>query len=63
VLRWKKIEESERVGRVNLFTGAYMAHRNPRAYGEPKYKYHDARVLDEFLLLNHLYLFEREAHL
>ena len=61
ILRWKKIDDGERTGRVNLFTGAYMAHRNPRAHGEPKGHYY-VRLLAEFLLLNHLFLLEKEAY-
>ncbi|AGA90821.1 Protein of unknown function (Hypoth_ymh) [Thioflavicoccus mobilis 8321] len=33
-LTWEDVQPSELVGRVNLFTGAYMAHRNPRAHQE-----------------------------
>jgi hypothetical protein len=60
-LNWKNIDEGEKVGRANLFTGAYMAYRNPRAHRELK-NYQDAQ-LAEFLLLNHLYRLEREADL
>jgi hypothetical protein len=60
-LVWKGISDGEKVGRANLFTGAYMAHRNPRAHRELK-SYQDAQ-LTEFLLLNHLYRLEKEAHL
>jgi hypothetical protein len=60
-LSWKNVDESEKIGRANLFTGAYMAYRNPRAHRELK-TYQDAQ-LAEFLLLNQLYRLEREAHL
>jgi hypothetical protein len=60
-LSWKDVGESEKIGRANLFTGAYMAYRNPRAHRELK-TYQDAQ-LAEFLLLNQLYRLEREAHL
>jgi Protein of unknown function (Hypoth_ymh) len=33
-LYWKDIDEGERQGRINLFTGAYMAHRSPRSHRE-----------------------------
>ena len=50
-------DKSERVGRANLFAAIYMAYRNPRAHQEnPK-----AELLEEFLLLNHLYRLERAA--
>jgi len=58
-LTWQSIETTERIGRGNLFTAAYMAHRNPRAHRELK-SYHDAQ-LSEFLLLNHLFRLEKEA--
>lgn len=57
ILTWVKIDKSEKIGRINLFTGTYMAYRNPRAHKEnPK-----TELLAEFLLLNQLYLLEREA--
>jgi hypothetical protein len=58
-LSWSNMDQSERIGRSNLYAGAYMAHRNPRAHRELK-AYQDAQ-LSEFLLLNHLYRLEREA--
>lgn len=59
VLHWGEIDPSEHIGRVNLFTGAYMAFRNRRAHQEPDpYAGGD---LQEFLLLNHLFVLEREA--
>lgn len=58
-LNWMSVNEGERTGRVNLFTGAYMAHRNPRAHRELK-SFQDV-LLAEFLLLNHLYRLEAEA--
>jgi hypothetical protein len=58
-LTWKNIDDAEKIGRATLFTGAYMAHRNPRAHRELK-SYQDAQ-LSEFLLLNHLFRLEREA--
>ena len=57
VLTWTVADESERIGRANLFAGTFMAYRNPRAHQEnPK-----TELLAEFLLLNHLYRLEREA--
>ncbi len=48
-------QPSRRVAQ-NLFTGAYMAFRNPRAHRELA---HDlGAALGEFLLLNQLYLLE-----
>lgn len=59
VLEWKGMDNGEMSGRINLFVGAYGAHRNPRAHKEMK---HDSREqLSEFLLLNHLYRLETEA--
>jgi hypothetical protein len=56
-LYWNVVDTAERDGRTNLFTGAYMAHRNSRAHSE--LRSHES--VTEFLLLNHLYLLEREA--
>lgn len=59
LLTWNDIKEGERVGRANLFVGAYQAYRNPRAHHE---KEHDANEqLSEFLLLNHLFKLQKEA--
>ncbi|HEY6156246.1 MAG TPA: TIGR02391 family protein [Gemmatimonadales bacterium] len=58
---WDGVSENEQRGRGNLFTGAFMAHRNPRAHQELKADA-DAQ-LRELLLLNHLYVLEREATL
>jgi hypothetical protein len=60
-LTWKNIDDAEKIGRGNLFTAAFMAHRNPRAHRVLK-TYRDAQ-LSEFLLLNHLYRLESESHL
>lgn len=57
-LTWKDAGDGERTGRMALFTGAYMAYRNPRAHREPKDR--AEKLLTEFLLLNHLYLLEKE---
>lgn len=58
-LLWPEIQPSEVVGRVNLFTGAYMAHRNPRAHKELPEE--TGSLLSEFLVLNHLFLLESRA--
>lgn len=58
-LTWNDADDGARTGRMNLFTGTYGAHRNPRAHrelgGGP------GELLAEFLLLNHLYWLERDA--
>lgn len=58
-LTWQGVQSSELVGRVNLFTGAYMAHRNPRAHREMSDDM--TALLSEFLLLNHLFKLESYA--
>lgn len=59
ILHWEGIDGAEHQGRVLLFTGTYMAHRNPRAHQESQ---HDLRQqAREFMLLNHLYGLECEA--
>ena len=57
-LTWGEIDRAEHAGRASLFTGTFMAYRNPRAHREP-HKY--SSELGEFLLLNHLFLLERDA--
>ena len=59
-LCWKDIDDGEKTGRANLFTGAFMAHRNPLAHRETKN--HPDQQLTEFLLLNHLYRLEKDSH-
>jgi hypothetical protein len=59
-LTWQNVDGAEKIGRAQLFTAAYMAYRNPRAHRELK-SCQDAQ-LSEFLLLNHLFRLEREAH-
>jgi hypothetical protein len=56
-LVWDVPDPSETSGRAQLFTGAFMAYRNPRAHREPSY----GRHLAEFLLLNQLFRLEAEA--
>lgn len=60
-LRWKQVSDGEKMGRTNLFTAAYLAHRNPRAHRELESR-SDVQLV-EFLLLNHLFRLEKEAHL
>jgi hypothetical protein len=58
-LGWPEMGSGEVIGRMQLFTGAYMAHRNPRAHKEVSDSAGD--LLSEFLLLNHLYCLEGSA--
>ncbi len=58
-LTWDGLLPAETVGRVHLFTGAYMAHRNPRAHRE--IKDNEVDLVSEFLLLNHLFRLEASA--
>ena len=59
ILTWADSEEAEQIGKANLFVGAYMAFRNPRAHRELRDYAHDQ--LTEFLLLNHLYVLEAQS--
>jgi hypothetical protein len=59
VLTWKNVDDGERAGRMQLFTGTYSAHRNPRAHVE--LGSHTQELLAEFLLLNHLYRLEKDS--
>jgi hypothetical protein len=34
-LTWKNVDQSEQQGRATLFTGVFMAYRNPRAHRQP----------------------------
>lgn len=56
-LVWDVPDPGETTGRTQLFTGAFMAYRNPRAHREPGHGEH----LAEFLLLNQLFRLEAEA--
>jgi hypothetical protein len=58
-LTWEHVDDGERAGRMQLFTGTYGAHRNRRAHKE--LRTHSGELLAEFLLLNHLYCLERDA--
>ena len=57
-LNWENLDEGEKNGRMNLFTSAYMAYRNPRAHRELEGNSHNQ--LREFLLLNLLYTLESD---
>jgi hypothetical protein len=57
LLTWPVLDENQRSGRLNLFTGVYMAYRNPRAHQEKP----QSEQLAEFLLLNQLFRLEEEA--
>lgn len=59
LLTWEVPDGAEIKGRINLFTGTYMAFRNARAHREiDENLVHQYR---EFLLINELYLLEAEA--
>lgn len=58
-LTWQALPPNEVKGRVELFTGAFSAHRNPRAHRQIDDT--RARFLREFLLVNELFLLESEA--
>jgi hypothetical protein len=58
-LTWEHVDDGERAGRMQLFTGTYGAHRNRRAHKE--LQTHSRELLAEFLLLNHLDCLERDA--
>jgi hypothetical protein len=58
-LTWEGIGKGEIVARVQMFTGAFGAYRNPRAHREKSKT--QAENLREFLILNELYLLEASA--
>jgi hypothetical protein len=58
-LTWQDINNGEATGRAQLFTGTYMAYRNPRAHKEQENLKNGQ--LEEFLNINNLYLLERSA--
>lgn len=51
--------ENEQRGRAQLFAGAFMGYRNARAHREVQASVN--QLLTEFMLLNHLFVLEREA--
>lgn len=59
VLIWEDIDDGEQTGRGQLFTGTYMAHRNPRAHREKEHSLE--QYISEFLLLNHLFHLEASS--
>lgn len=59
LLTWQDIDSGEHAGRAQLFTGTYMAFRNRRAHREPDR--FSKGVLQEFLLLNQLYILEEQS--
>jgi hypothetical protein len=58
-LSWKDIDAGEQTGRGTLFTAAFMAYRNRRAHRELRDSCNGQ--LREFLLLNQLYVLEKES--
>ncbi len=59
LLTWGNVDQSQIKGRANLFTSVFMAYRNPRAHRE--FRISPFEYLNEFLLLNHLFVLERSA--
>lgn len=59
LLSWRVPDAAEQKGRAQLFVGAFMAYRNPRAHRESASA--TGLELAEFLLLNHLFLLEADA--
>lgn len=59
ILLWEGLSPGAHQGRIHLFTGVYMAYRNPRAHQELKTPI--TSLLSEFLLLNKLYTMEGES--
>ena len=59
LLTWNVSDAAEQKGRAQLFVGAFMAYRNPRAHREvPSVR---GKELAEFMLLNQLFLLEGAA--
>lgn len=59
LLHWSGCDKGEQEGRASLFTGVYMAFRNRRAHRSVDLD--PTAAISEFLLLNQLFLLEREA--
>jgi len=59
LLSWSNIDNGEKTGRAQLFTGTFMAFRNPRAHKETKQTLE--LQIREFLLLNELFHLEAQA--
>lgn len=61
-LRWPDVvHDNEVIGRVQMFTGAYMAYRNPQAHAERADDANAEAMLVPFLTVNQLFLLERKA--
>jgi hypothetical protein len=58
-LFWEIDNAGEIQGRIQLFTGAYLAFRNSRAHKEISHSYE--QCVDEFMLLNTLYKLELKS--
>ena len=58
-LKWESNNPEEGKGRCKLFLGAFMAFSTPRAHRELKTS--GAKLVMEFIQLNHLYLLESDA--
>lgn len=58
-LHWDLADQDEHEGRANLFKGAFLAHRNPRADRVLERNIH--QELAELLLLNLLFGMEKSA--
>lgn len=58
-LYWPDLPQAEANGRAALFSAVYMAYRNSRAHKENETTPADA--MREFLLINQLFILEREA--
>jgi hypothetical protein len=58
-LTWEGLDSGERIGRGNLFCGAFMAFRNPRAHKEKGNAFNSA--FSELMILNTLFRLEAEA--
>lgn len=59
LLCWPELPQAEANGRAALFSAVYMAYRNSRAHKENETTPADA--IREFLLINQLFILEREA--
>ncbi|MDP0500852.1 MAG: TIGR02391 family protein [Verrucomicrobiota bacterium JB022] len=59
ILEWEGVHQKEQAARADLFKSVYGSFRNPRAHKELDYSREE--LLSEFLLLNQLFRFERDA--
>ncbi|MGB0651835.1 MAG: TIGR02391 family protein [Thermoplasmatota archaeon] len=61
-LQWSGIDNGEREGRANLFTGAFGAYRNPRNHREPEHDDGPTRShVTELVLVSELFRLEARA--